>query len=277
MAKKQEFLDFQAISEQVKFRELLDILNIGYTEARSQDGETSTLKGEVPEKFSFVITENKNLFLCPTNDSIKGGPINFLSFARGVDLRTAAKELKEVFVKEPVKPKREIPDLVLLRTDIFNAYSFSEVFCTEFELGWVSQKSIMAKKIAFLVRDDKGDKKGYIGYEPTKQNWFFPKGFKREMVWNAYRAATPYAILTTCIFDACHLINIGFPFCVSLMGKSMTDGQEEILKTRFKRILLFSDNPENVRARLAKSIFVKSPELPKPIRQMTTEEVKLFF
>ena len=267
------YLDFKDISEKVRFRQLLDWLNIGYTETRENEG---TLKGQT-DKFSFIITESKNLFLVPEADEPKGSPINFLAAYKGVDLRTAAKELKETFIKATPKPKREIPDLELTYCKQLEEIGLPEEFCKEHEIGWVKAKSIMSRKIAFLIRDENGDKKGYVGYDHKKDNWFFPKGFKRTMVYNLYRAATPYAILTTDLFDCAHIIKSGFPFTVSLMGKSATEEQTTLLNNRFQRILFLADNPENVRARLAKQSFVKTPELQKPVREMTAEEIKACF
>jgi hypothetical protein len=256
-----EFLNFAEISKAVPFRDLLDLLNVSYTE---KNGE---LYGD-----GFIVNISKNLFFVPKNDDIKGSPINFLAYYKSIELREAAAELKKQFLTKPKYPKKDIPNLTLEWDEYIQERGITPDVATEYEIGLVKQRSIVAGRIAFKVYDSAGKVAGYIGYKPEDNTWFYPKGFKRPL-YNAQRLQdSKIAIVTVDPFDALKLVSLGFKQVASLLAKSMTEEQGEQLK-KFKYILLLNNEPLNIVNRLYQTSFIKAPALSKPLKEMTNQEI----
>lgn len=264
--------DFKEISQSIKFQNLLDDINIAYTQ---KNGE---LKGTAG-KFKFIVSIEKNLFLCPDDDKIKGSVINFLAQYMGIGLRDAALILQERFLKAPQEPKRELPNLNLFYCDYLEAYGINKEVATEYEVGFVKQKSIISGKIGFKCYDDNGEVIGYVSFNPKeedpKKRWFFPQNFKRTL-WNAHRATEFNKAIVVCNpFDALILIQKGLKNTYCLIGKSMTASQEETLK-KFNSVLLLHPEPDNLILRLHKHCFVKAPLLIQPIKDYSVEKIDSF-
>jgi hypothetical protein len=236
-----EFLNFAEISQKIQFKDVLDWLNIPYSVY--QNGE---IRGE-----GFIVSPDKNLYFNPKAED-KGSIINFLSTTKSIDLRSAAKELKDHFLTTPKEPKRELPNLELHYCK-FLEDKISEEMAKEFEIGLVKQHSIIAGKIAFKTYDEKGQHSGYVAYNFQKDEWFFPKGFKRTL----YNPASfsDEVTLTVDIFSCLRLVKAGTP-SVALIGKTMTEIQAEQL-SRFTRVVLVHPEPDNIVVRLARLTFVK--------------------
>ncbi|MCX6121919.1 MAG: hypothetical protein NTX44_09900 [Ignavibacteriales bacterium] len=237
-----EYLNFQEISQKIQFKDVLDWLNIPYT---TTNGE---LKGE-----RFVITTSKNLYFNPIGED-KGSIINFLAQQKGVDLRMAAKDLKDHFLTTPKEPKRELPNLELHYCKFLEDKGISEEMAKKYEIGLVKQHSIISGRIAFKMYDENGNHSGYVAYNPKTDEWFFPKGFKRTL-YNGNRAASEVVHLTVSIWETLELIKKGDP-SVSLIGKTMTDIQAEQL-SKFFCVIVHHPEPDNIVVRLANKTFVK--------------------
>ena len=258
-----EFLNFAEISKAVPFQQLLDSLNIPYTE---KNGE---LHGD-----GFIVNIDKNLFFMPKNDSVKGSPINFLANHKNIELREAASELKNQFLskQKETKPKREIPNLTLVWHPYLQERGITPEIATEYEVGYVNQRSIIAGRIAFKMYDDSSQHIGYIGFKIEDGSWFFPKGFKRPL-YNTHKLENTKSIIVTVDpFDSLRLVTLGFKQVVTLLANSLTAEQEEQLK-RFKYILLFHKEPQNIVTRLHATSFIKAPVLFKPIQEMSNQEL----
>lgn len=256
------YLDFQKISEAVKFKDLLDSLNISYSVTETE------LKGE-----GFIVNLEKNLFINPLNKEQKGSVINFLSINKGISLREAAAELQKQFMTEKPKelPPSDIPQLTLEYHDVLTGYGFSKEFCQAYEFGYCKQKSIMAGKIAFLVRDKLKQVTGYIGVSLKDNKWHFPKKFSLS-VYNIHRCMEKTSvILVVNPLDALKVISFGWLQTVAILTPSMTKEQEEDLK-RFKQILVIHKEPDNIAARLSNHSFVRKIIPPKELTSMTKEE-----
>lgn len=246
-----EFLDFKQISQQITFRQVLNWLSIPYTEKKGE------LKGKLGED-SFIANIEKNFFFCPKNDITKGGVINFVSHCLNLSLRDAALALKVQFLPESTQPKRELPNLELHYCKYLEKLGITEDTAREHEVGLVKQKSIINGKIAFKIYDHQGLHTGYVGFNPDKQDWFFPKGFKRPLYRFYVYKDVKHIFLTTDPFSALLLAQQGKP-CCSLLGKSMTDDQEEVLRL-FSVITLLHPEPENIVNRLCHFTFIKAPK-----------------
>jgi len=258
-----EFLDFQEISQRIPFADVLDSLNIPYTTKGKE------LRGE-----GFIVDTGKNLYFNPKGDD-KGSVINFLHARKGGTLRDCAIELKKQFLGEPKTPQREIPVLELDHTHPAVAkLGISEEAAEYFDIGYCGQKSIMAGKVAFKIIDHNNNHMGYVGLKEGE--WFYPKGFKRDTLYNLFRQKQEAVILSVSVLDVVHIHSLGFPFVVGLMGKSATGTQFVLLK-QFKRILILHPEPENIRNRLTEFAFVKAPLLEKPVREFAKEDVSALF
>ena len=258
-----EFLNFNEISQQIPFADVLDYLNIPYT-----------VKGKELRGEGFIVDTEKNLYFNPKGDD-KGSVINFFHAHKGGILRDCALELKKQFLDELRTPKRDIPVLELERDHpAVSKFMINEETAEYFDLGYCGQKSIMAGKVAFRIIDHNNEHLGYIGIKEEK--WFYPKGFKRDTLYNLYRQKQEAVILTVSVLDVIHIHGLGFPFVVGLMGTSATNSQLEILR-RFKRILLLHPEPENIRNRLTEHAFVKAPVLDKSFGELTKDEISALF
>ena len=264
-----DFVDFQQVSKQIPFKNLLDNLNIPYTE---KGGE---LKGTV-KGYKFIVSVKENIFFMIEDRTITGSVINFLAFITGSNLRDCAIKLRNDYLVEPKTPKREIPNLELSYCNYLSAYGISEEICREYEVGYVKQKSIMNGKIAFKCHDSEGNLTGYVGYDEKTEKWHFPLNFKRSL-YNYHRIKdnTIYCYLCCNPFDALFLIGRGITNVVCLIGKSMTEAQEEELKA-FHHVLLLHNEPDNIVLRLRHHCFVKAPLLIQPLRNYTAEEIMCF-
>jgi hypothetical protein len=239
-----EFLNFSEISQKVPFKDLLDWLNIPYSVY--QNGE---IRGE-----GFIVNPTKNLYLNPKAED-KGSVINFLANRKGIDIRSAAKELKDHFLTESKPPQRELPNLELHYCKFLEDKGISEDFAKEYEIGLVKQHSIISGRIGFKIYDELSIHTGYVAYNFQKNEWFFPKGFKREL-YNVHRTTAVEVHLTVSIWETLEFIKRGLP-SVSLIGRTMTDKQAEQL-VRYQRIIVHHSEPDNIVARLAKYSFVKA-------------------
>jgi len=258
-----KFLDFNEISQRIPFVDVLDYLNIPYTSKGKE------MKGE-----GFIIDTEKNLYFNPKGED-KGSVINFLHAHNGGTLRDCALELKKQFMDESKKPKREIPTLELEHGhQAVNKLGINEETAEYFDIGYCGRKSIMSGKVAFKIIDHNNEHTGYIGLKDEK--WFYPKGFKRETLYNLYRQEREAVILTVSVVDVIHIHGLGFPFVIGLMGKSATSSQLELLR-RFKRILLLHPEPENIRNHLTEFAFVKTPLLETPVGELTKNDVSALF
>lgn len=262
-----DYLDFRAISQSVAFNFFLNWLNIPYQEKKGE------LKGEI-NNMKFIVNTEKNIFFSPQNDSFKGSIINFYSTFKGIDLRQAAKEIKNQFLPDQENLK-EIPNLELVYVESLETqFGISEETAIEYEVGLVKQRSIMAGRISFKAYDENDDHIGYFGWHPQRKDWFYPKNFTRPL-YNYNRLSSQNVIVTVNPFDCLYLIGLGFSNTVSLVGKTMTARQENLLK-RCSLITLFHDEPDNILLRLKRECYLKAPDIIKPLRNHSVEEIGQF-
>lgn len=260
---KQEFLNFKEISSAISFEDVLNWLNIPFIKTEKE------LKGD-----EFIVSIEKNLFFSQKNENLKGSVINFLANHNTIDLREAAKLLKAQFLSDVKEhtPKRAIPNLQLEHRNYLLERGITREVAEQYEVGYVKQRSVMAGRIAFKIYDSKENHLGYIGYKVEDGTWLFPKGFKRPL-YNAHKIKNyEFVIITTDPFDALRIISLGINEVVCLLANSMTSEQEEELK-KFKSILLFHKEPQNIVNRLSCFCFVKASVLSKSFQELSDEEL----
>lgn len=207
-----EYLNFTEISK-VGFEKILELLKLPYT--RTNNGE---IKGEC-----FIISLKKNQYFNPTG-SDKGSVINFVAAQKGMDLRSAAKLIKDEFLTPKEEPKRQIPVLELEYHPFLEEIAPPDL-CQGLNVGFCKQKSIMNGRICFKVGAN-----GYVGYNPDDKSWLFPKSFKRDTLWNIENCDQDLILVTNDLFDALKLVNKGYHYTASIMGINPTEEQKQILQ-----------------------------------------------
>ena len=135
-----EYLDFQSICGKVSFTQALDLLGIPYE---------ITKTGVKGEGFIANKKDDKEYYFNPKDKTEKGGSvIQFVANKKGVDLRTAAKMLKDAFLDTGPKPepKRNIPALELEYHEWLTDIAPVDL-CKSLNVGFCKQKSIMSGRI----------------------------------------------------------------------------------------------------------------------------------
>lgn len=260
----QGYLNFDEISKVISFKDVLNWLNIQFT---STDKE---LRGE-----GFIINKEKNLFFSPENNEQKGSVINFVAHFKSISLRDAASMLKVQFLakEKEHKPKRGMPELKPEWHPYLHERGITPEIAKEYEVGYITQRSVVAGRIAFKAYDHNGNVAGYIAYKEETGDWYTPKGFKRPLFGSHRLKDKRYVIVTTDPFDMLKIASCGLIQVVSLLNDSMSKEQEEELK-KYRYIYLLHPKPGNIVARLFETSFVHAPVLLKSIQEMTTQEIQ---
>ncbi len=236
-----EYLDFKAISVAVRFKELLDYLNIPYEEKRNE------LKGHT-EGFNFIVNIVKNLFFSP-NSQHKGSVINFFSAVKNIPLREAAAELKREFLDTPTPCQKKVPDLTLEYHQFLSEQGIDEETARAWGVGYC-KAGIMRGRITFAIHDKDGVKVAYCGLSLKDNKWLFPKGYKHEHIYGLYKNGKESAEVYVNPLDA--IKNNG----LALLTLNATVEQIELLG-EIKKVLLFHPAGDNIGLRLFKKTFVK--------------------
>lgn len=236
------YLDFKEISK-TSFKSVLDWQQVTYRE------ENGKLIGD-----GFVIDIEKNLYLNPKG-SDKGSIINYIANLHGLTVRDAAALIKKEVIDPKPKEEGKIPELELIYPDLFKEQGIPEQLVKELECGYCKQKSIMAGRICFKILDE-GVKVGYVGYKPSDQSWFFPKGFKRDFIYNLNRVNGETAIVVPSPLDVIYITAKGKPNAISLMANYPTEAQIKLLAPYQKLILVGMD--KNTPSKLLSTHFVKT-------------------
>jgi len=236
-------LDFKEVARQITFEALLNHLNEPY-ETRGKSLIT---------KDAFISLE-KQMFFWKENK--KGG--NVIQYAADVRQTTnleAARWLSKTFLKNEI-PEREIPELELRYSKEVEALNISEETAKNFEIGLPKGKTVMAGKVCFRCYDKSGAPIGYVGLKDGK--WFYPKGFRAsEHLYNYNRRnGNQFCVLVSSPLEVAKLFQDGKPQAVGLFSPSLSEAQNELLKT-FRYIYLIHPKPENILTRLAKTNYVK--------------------
>lgn len=242
------YMDFNHISEAVRFRDLFDRFGVVYYDQGSE------LRGNFNDGVEFIVNKEKNLFFCPKDREAKGSVINFLSCHMECSLLEAARAIHKVFLK-PVTPlEREIPKLNLHYCKGLADMGITEDTCRHFGIGLVREKSVMAGKLVCEVRDIEGNKTGYIGW--TKDaGWYFPKGHKNIHVYNADKAKNENVLLVADAFEVAKKHQEGIE-AISLLSSNMTEEQEDIIAKQYHFVTVDLPNYANIVVRLAMHVFV---------------------
>jgi hypothetical protein len=244
------FLDFKVIS-QTPFKDVFNALTLEY---REDNGKLVMDNA--------IVDTNKNLFFNPHDKKEAGSVIKFVQLHKACSLRDAAFFIKGL-ANVPVEEKK-VPELELIYHPHLSEFA-PEDLCKFLGVGFCKQKSIMNGRICFKVGEH------YIGYHPEKKDWYFPKNFKLDTLWNIDNCDGNRIVVMANPFDALTLVASGLHYAASIMRENMTEAQERLLG-RYKYILLFHDKPPL--DKLAGNSFAKV--LPANLK-LTKDEIEAHF
>lgn len=314
---KKDWVDFKEVREKVSMASVLAHYGI----KDQLEGKGEELRGKCPfhegdGKRTLAVNLEKGLYYC---FSCKAGG-HVLDFAAAMDdstIREAALKLQELFLgegsepnpKPKRQPKKEEPAAAAvevinpplgfeLRVDPGHEYGqsrgVSREMLEEFGAGFCLSKGTFAGRFVFPLNNERGELIGYAGrsVDDSEPKYLFPsgeKGFqKRRVLWNFHREVRELGpdaevIVVEGFFDLMRVREVGYP-CVALMGSSISQEQEELLATYFKRVILMLDGDEAGRGatdeclkRLGRRMFVKALEVPdgKQPDMLSREEIVL--
>ena len=235
-----------------------------------------------------------------------GNVITLVQELEGVSVREAALKLKDSFLdgegqppppaaeepptqkskpEEPEQDEEKAADEVnpplgfSLRVDPEHEYGESRGISSSafvyLEAGYCLSKGLFVGKFVFPLHNDQGALVGFCGRaveDEDKPKYLFPKGLqKRYLLFNFHREVheqVDEVILVEGFFGLARVKELGFP-CVALMGSKMTEEQEALLTTYFKRVVVCLDSDEAGQSgrddclmRLGRQMFVRSVDLP---------------
>lgn len=144
-----------------------------------------------------------------------------------------------------------------------------------FGVGYFAGRSSVIKdpyRIAIPVHNAKGELVAYVGRsveEIALPKYHFPPGFHKSFeLFNLHRVEDDTVIVVEGFFSVLSLYQCGILNVVALMGRTLSDAQEELLK-RFERIVLMLDGDvpgqeaaKELLQRLARNRWVNAVALP---------------
>jgi DNA primase len=119
-----------------------------------------------------------------------------------------------------------------------------------FGLGFFAGKGSMHDRIVIPIHSPKGELVAYAGrsIDGSEPRYKFPAGFHKSMeLYNLHRVRDEVSVvLVEGFFDCLKVTQAGFP-CVALMGSTMSNAQEELIRELFAHVVVMLDGDETGR------------------------------
>jgi len=125
-----------------------------------------------------------------------------------------------------------------------------------FGAGYYAGSGFLRHRIVFPIHDGDGRRVAYAGrsLDDSEPRYLFPPGFRKsQVVFNLHRAveetARPAgrAIVVEGFFDCLRVHQSGCRNVVALMGSSLSEAQEKLLRERFRELVLMLDGDDTGR------------------------------
>ena len=117
----------------------------------------------------------------------------------------------------------------------------------KFGVGFFPGKGSMHDRIVIPIHNPKGELVAYAGrsIDGSEPRYKFPAGFHKSMeLYNLNRVKHEVSIvLVEGFFDCIKVTQAGFP-CVALMGSTMSNAQEELIRQHFAHLVVMLDGDE---------------------------------
>jgi len=123
----------------------------------------------------------------------------------------------------------------------------SEETAKKFGVGFFPGKGSMHGRIVIPIHNPKGELVAYAGrsIDGTEPRYKFPAGFHKSLeLYNVHRVREEVSVvLVEGFFDCMKVTQAGFP-CSALMGSTMSNAQEEIIREHFAHVVVVLDGDE---------------------------------
>jgi DNA primase len=123
----------------------------------------------------------------------------------------------------------------------------SEETAQKFGVGFFPGKGSMHDRIVIPIHNSKGELVAYAGrtIDGSEPRYKFPAGFHKSLeLFNVHRVREEISIvLVEGFFDCMKVTQTGFP-CVALMGSTMSNAQEELIREHFAQVIVMLDGDE---------------------------------
>jgi DNA primase len=134
-----------------------------------------------------------------------------------------------------------------------------------FGVGFFPGKGSMHDRIVIPIHNAQGELVAYAGrsIDGSEPRYKFPTGFhKSRELYNVHRVRDEVSVvLVEGFFDCMRVTEAGFP-CVALMGCTMSDAQEELIREHFAHVVVMLDGDEagrgateNIGERLRRAVY----------------------
>jgi DNA primase len=116
-----------------------------------------------------------------------------------------------------------------------------------FGVGFFPGKGSMHDRIVIPIHNSKGELVAYAGrtIDGSEPRYKFPAGFHKSLeLYSLHRVRDELSVvLVEGFFDCLKVMQAGFP-CVALMGSTMSNAQEEIIREHFAHVVVMLDGDE---------------------------------
>jgi len=117
----------------------------------------------------------------------------------------------------------------------------------KFGVGFFPGKGSMHDRIVIPIHNPKGELVAYAGrsIDGSEPRYKFPAGFHKSLeLYNVHRVREEISVvLVEGFFDCMKVMQAGFP-CIALMGSTMSNAQEEIIRENFAHVVVMLDGDE---------------------------------
>lgn len=117
----------------------------------------------------------------------------------------------------------------------------------EFGVGFFPGKGSMHDRIVIPIHNLKSELVAYAGrsIDGSEPRYKFPAGFHKSLeLYNLHRVKEEVSVvLVEGLFDCMKVTQAGFP-CVALMGSTMSEAQEELIRQHFAHVIVMLDGDE---------------------------------
>ena len=264
-------------------------------------------------RLSFSVDTAKNVWACHSASCCKlrqgrvgGNVLDLVAWLEGCSIRNAALRLQEQWWGGRASDHQQLaskgsarssPDpLPRLRFSLrLHGHPYLEergvhpCTATWFGIGYYTGAGFLHHRVVFPIHDSEGQLVGYAGrsLDGCEPRYLFPPSFRKsQVVFNLHRAvreAAGCAIVVEGFFDCLHVHQAGYHNVVALMGVSLSEVQEQLLRERFSKLVLMLDGDEAGRrasqqlaARLKGKVSSSVVELPSGRQpdQLSSEEME---
>ena len=128
-----------------------------------------------------------------------------------------------------------------------NERGLTEETTKTFGVGFFSGKGSMHDRIVIPIHNSKGELVAYAGraIDGSEPRYKFPSGFHKSLeLYNLHRVREEISIvLVEGFFDCMKVMQAGFP-SVALMGSTMSNAQEELIREHFAHVVVMLDGDD---------------------------------